>query len=157
LYFLEFLQQYYHQHHSLENAFLYGKQPDGTINMRESLIHFHHLFFDHPYAPDRTRKHVSNPERNAGCKRLNMFLRWMVRDHTGGVDFGLWKKIRSSDLMIPLDVHVHRIALSLGLLKRPYADWQAVTELTEILRQFDPDDPVKYDFALFGMGVLENS
>ena len=83
-----------------------------------------------------------------------MFLRWRVRDDAG-VDFGLWKQIRKSDLMIPLDVHVHRIAQSLGLLSRPYADWQSVEELTGILRTFDPDDPVKYDFALFGMGVLE--
>ncbi|HLF62756.1 MAG TPA: TIGR02757 family protein [Saprospiraceae bacterium] len=155
LYFLEFLQQYYRSCHSLEDAFIAGGHQSGTFDMRASLIHFHNQFFDHPHAPHRTRKHISSPKNDAGCKRINMFLRWMVRDDACGVDFGLWKRINKADLMIPLDVHVHRIATSLGVLSRPDTGWKAVEELTGVLRTFDPHDPVKYDFALFGMGVLE--
>jgi uncharacterized protein (TIGR02757 family) len=153
LYFLEFLQQYYRSHHSLEDAFL--ASPEAPFDMRVALGDFHTKFFDHPYAPQRTRKHISSPLKNSGCKRINMFLRWMVRDDECGVDFGVWKRIDKAHLMIPLDVHVHRIARSLGLLTRPDTGWKAVEELTGILRTFDPVDPVKYDFALFGMGVLE--
>ncbi len=155
LYFLEFLQQYYRDHHSLEEAFLESMNITGVFDMRTALTDFHTKFFNHPFAPTRTRKHISSPQNNSGCKRINMFLRWMVRDDECGVDFGLWKQIDKADLMIPLDVHVHRIARSLGLLTRPDAGWKSVEELTGILRTFDPADPVKYDFALFGMGVLE--
>lgn len=149
IYFLEFFQNYYREHATLEDAF-----ADHT-DIRTALIQFHHRFFDHPYAPARTRKHVSTPEGNAACKRLNMFLRWMVRQDTCGVDFGLWKRIHPSKLMIPLDVHVHRVAVSLGLIDQRTTGWKAAEQLTAVLRRFDPDDPVKYDFALFGMGVLE--
>ncbi len=155
IYFLEFLQQYYRQHKSLEEAFLISNQQPGQFEMRVALIDFHALFFNHPYAPARTRKHISSPRHHSGCKRLNMFLRWMVRDDKQGVDFGLWKRIDKADLMIPLDVHVHRVASALGLLTRNDTGWKAVEELTGVLRKFDRDDPVKYDFALFGMGVLE--
>jgi uncharacterized protein (TIGR02757 family) len=154
LYFLEFLQQYYRTNDSLEDAFFQSGQSAVT-EMRSALAVFHTRFFDHPYTPDRTRKHVSTPIRNSACKRLNMFLRWMVRTDSNGVDFGLWRRMSPAVLMIPLDVHVERVALKLKLLSGSTTGWKAVEELTEVLRSFDPDDPVKYDFALFGMGVLE--
>jgi uncharacterized protein (TIGR02757 family) len=154
LYFLEFFQQFYKKNDSLETAFARHLRPtDPTVE--NALIGFHRDFFDHPYAPARTRKHVATPERGSSCKRINMFLRWMVRRDTAGVDFGHWQRIRPAQLLIPLDVHVERVARRLGLLQRPQTDWKAVLELTERLRAFDPEDPVKYDFALFGMGVLE--
>jgi uncharacterized protein (TIGR02757 family) len=153
LYFLEFFQQFYQNNHSLETAFARHLSPDAP-HVEEALIGFHQDFFNHPDAPARTRKHVATPERGSTCKRLNMYLRWMVRQDTAGVDFGLWKQISPRQLLMPLDVHVDRIARLLGLLHRPQTDWKAVLELTENLRVFDPHDPVKYDFALFGMGVL---
>ncbi|MCI5081518.1 MAG: TIGR02757 family protein [Saprospiraceae bacterium] len=154
LYFLEFLQYYYQHHDTLENAFLKGWSPKHE-DMEQALVHFHDFFFSLPDAPQRTRKHVATPARKSSCKRLNMFLRWMVRDDQNGVDFGLWKEIKKSQLLIPLDVHVDRVARKLGLLKRKQTDWLAVKELTAKLKAFDPEDPVKYDFALFGMGVLQ--
>ncbi|MFN0013628.1 MAG: TIGR02757 family protein [Saprospiraceae bacterium] len=154
LYFLEFFQNYYRQYDSLENAFTRHLQP-GDVTVENALTGFHHDFFDHPWAPHRTRKHVATPQRGSTCKRINMFLRWMVRRDGAGVDFGDWRRISPSQLLIPLDVHVERIARRMGLLQRPQTDWKSVLELTENLRAFDPDDPVKYDFALFGLGVLE--
>jgi uncharacterized protein (TIGR02757 family) len=154
LYFLEFFQQFYQTHESLETAFSRHLSP-GDATVEKALIGFHRDFFDHPYAPQRTRKHIPTPERHSSCKRLNMFLRWMVRSDQKGVDFGVWKSVRPNQLLIPLDVHVERVARRLGLLERQQADWRAVLELTEALRQFDPEDPVKYDFALFGLGVLD--
>jgi uncharacterized protein (TIGR02757 family) len=154
LYFLEFLQWFYKNHHSLEEAFLKNMQP-GDAHVENALTGFHRLFFSLPDAPQRTRKHVATPATKSTCKRLNMFLRWMVRHDGRGVDFGLWEKIKPAQLLIPLDVHVERIARRFGLLERKQTDWQAVLELTDRLRQFDPEDPVKYDFALFGLGVLE--
>ncbi len=156
LYFLEFLQQYYREHESLEDAFArYISAEEQTVE--KGLIGFHQLFFSLPDAPDRTRKHIATPARGSTCKRLNMFLRWMVRKDNCGVDLGLWNRIRPDQLLIPLDVHVDRVARQLGLLQRKQTDWQAVLELSENLRQMDPADPVKYDFALFGMGVLSKS
>jgi len=152
LWFLEFFQQYYRQHTSLETAFTRHLSP-GTITTETALSGFHRDFFDHPYAPQRTRKHVATPERGSTCKRLNMFLRWMVRRDTAGVDFGQWTGISPAQLLIPLDVHVDRVARSLGLLTRKQTDWLAVLELTARLREFDATDPVKYDFALFGLSV----
>ncbi|MFQ5446265.1 MAG: TIGR02757 family protein [Saprospiraceae bacterium] len=154
LYFLEFLQWFYQNNHSLEVAFLKNLSP-ADEHTGPALAGFHRLFFSRPHAPTRTRKHVATPQRNSSCKRLNMFLRWMVRHDDRGVDFGLWKNIKPAQLLIPLDVHVDRVARQLGLLQRKQTDWQAVLELTARLRQFAPRDPVKYDFALFGMGVLE--
>ena len=154
LWFLEFLQQYYQQHHSLETAFArHLKLGDQTVE--NALRGFHDDFFADPDAPTRTRKHVATPARGSTCKRLNMFLRWMVRKDNTGVDFGLWTGISPSQLLIPLDVHVERVARRMGLLQRKQTDWKSVLELTENLRAFDPNDPVKYDFALFGLGVLE--
>lgn len=147
LYFLEFLQSYYKSSETLEKLFV------GHEDMKAGLSSFHDAFFDSPLAPHRTRKHVATPARKSTCKRLNMFLRWMVRDDEAGVDFGLWKKIQSSQLMMPLDVHVERVGRALGLLKRKQRDWTAVEELTAALRNLDPEDPVRYDYALFGIGV----
>lgn len=155
LYFLEFLQNYYRSNDSLEYAFSSFLQPtDDTIE--NALKGFHQLFFDHPDAPKRTRKHIATPSRKSSCKRLNMFLRWMVRKDDKGVDFGLWHTISPSQLMMPLDVHVERVGRKLGLLQRKQRDWNAVLELTGNLKKLDFDDPVKYDFALFGLGVIEN-
>ena len=154
LWFLEFLQQYYRRHTSLETAFARHLGPD-DVTVERALAGFHRDFFDHPDAPQRTRKHVATPERGSTCKRLNMFLRWMVRRDDRGVDFGHWSGIRPDQLLIPLDVHVERVARRLGLLERTQSDWRAVLELTARLREFDAVDPVKYDFALFGIGVLE--
>jgi uncharacterized protein (TIGR02757 family) len=155
LWFLEFFQNYYRKHTSLETAFARHLSP-GDQTIENALRGFHHDFFDLPFAPERTRKHVATPARGSTCKRLNMFLRWMVRQDNAGVDFGIWKNIRPAQLLIPLDVHVERVARQLGLLQRKQTDWLSVLELTANLRAFDPADPVKYDFALFGMGVLED-
>lgn len=153
LYFLEFFQWYYQQHDSLEDAFARHLSPT-ALNTEAALAGFHELFFSLPDAPGRTRKHIPTPLRGSTCKRLNMFLRWMVRKDDKGVDFGIWDKISTEQLLIPLDVHVERVARRLGLLTREKADWRAVLELSETLRSFDKNDPVKYDFALFGMGVI---
>jgi uncharacterized protein (TIGR02757 family) len=150
LYFLEFFQQYYRSHASLETAFYVENGSMDAI-----LKQFHTNFFALMDAPDRTRKHVSTPANHSACKRLNMFLRWMVRKDENGVDFGVWNALKPSQLVIPLDVHVERVARKLGLIQRPKPDWQTAMELTENLRLFDADDPVKYDFALFGLGVLK--
>ena len=155
-YFVRRLQAHYREHDSLESLFTAGMQPDDA-DVSGALIHFHEQFFNLADAPQRTRKHVATPARKSSCKRLNMFLRWMVRPATAGVDFGLWQTIQPRQLLIPLDVHVQRVARRLGLLDRKQSDWQAVLELTERLRAFDADDPVKYDFALFGEGVLEKN
>lgn len=149
-YFLLSLQNIYKEHGGLEGAFMSGFQADDTLF--SALIHFRELFFELPHF-ERTRKHVSNVEKGASAKRLCMFLRWMVRNDGRGVDFGLWNKISPSKLMLPLDVHTGTVSRKLGLLIRKQNDWTAVEELTAALRQFDPLDPVKYDFALFGLGV----
>ena len=156
LYFLDFFQRYYQENNSLEDAFARFLNPEDPT-VEKGLIGFHRFFFDAEYAPQRTRKHVSTPARKSTCKRLNMFLRWMVRKDDTGVDFGIWNTISPSQLLIPLDVHVDRVARRLGLLHRKQTDWQAVLELSENLRTFDRQDPAKYDFALFGLGILEKS
>ena len=156
LYFLSFFQQYYRHHNSLEDAFVRHLSPDDAT-IKTALIGFHDSFFALDYAPQRTRKHVATPARKSRCKRLNMFLRWMVRKDEHGVDFGLWHQINPAQLMMPLDLHVERVARQLGLLQRKQTDWLAVEELTSALRQFDPTDPVKYDFALFGMSIEASS
>jgi len=154
LWFLEFFQRYYRENDSLENAFSRHLSPE-DITVENALRGFHDLFFADENAPHRTRKHIATPARKSSCKRLNMYLRWMVRQDKKGVDFGLWKEIKPSQLLMPLDVHVDRVARRFDLLKRKQTDWLSVLELTENLRQFDAEDPAKYDFALFGAGVLE--
>ncbi len=153
LYFLEWLQQFYKKNNSLESAFMIN-QDLNDFNMQEALQNFHAEFFSLPDYPTRTRKHISNPGKNSSAKRINMFLRWMVRKDTKGVDFGIWDNIPISSLHIPLDVHVHRIALQLKLTNRKQSDWKTVVEITNNLRKLDPKDPGKYDYALFGLGVL---
>ena len=151
LYFIEFFRFFYQNHHSLEAAF--NPNPEQPYNQKEALIGFHDLFFSLEFVPERTKKHVSTPAKNSTCKRLNMFLRWMVRKDHRGVDFGLWSTIPMSGLMIPFDVHVERYARIFGLLTRKQRDWIAVEEITECLRQINAEDPVIYDYALFGLGV----
>lgn len=152
IYLIDVLQQYYNSHHSLEDVFAKKMTADSKDTFG-ALHGFHEMIFDQPDVMERTRKHISTPYRKSSCKRLNMFLRWMVRKDDSGVDFGLWKKISSSQLVIPLDLHVGRTARQLGILKRHINDWQAATELTNELKKFDPTDPVKYDFALFGASI----
>ena len=147
LYFVHFLRWFYERHETLEDAFLTG------ATQRERLENFHTLFFSLPDAPARTRKHVATPARKSACKRVNMYLRWLVRRDGRGVDFGLWTRLSPADLIMPIDLHVERQARPLGLLTRKQVDWQAAEELTANLRLLDPTDPVKYDFALFGAGV----
>ncbi|MGB3546808.1 MAG: TIGR02757 family protein, partial [Saprospiraceae bacterium] len=153
LYFLEVLQRHYRQHDSLETAFVRGMQA-GDEDITGALTGFHDYFFSLPDSPDRTRKHVATPVRKSRCKRLCMYLRWMVRRDERGVDFGDWHGISPAQLCLPLDVHVERQARRLGLLTRKQCDWQAVRELTDRMRRLDPADPARYDFALFGLGVL---
>lgn len=152
-YFIDFLQQHYSRNKSLENAFA-GGINNKDVNVENGLNRFRKYFFSFPHEK-RTEKHIASPETGSSCKRLNMFLRWMVRSDNRGVDFGIWKNISPSQLICPLDVHVARVARSLGILKRKQNDWQAAIELTEYLRTLDKHDPVKYDFALFGLGVME--
>ncbi len=148
LYFIDFFKRHYQQYNSLESAFRFDQ-----FEVKEALKNFHEYFFSSENAPKRTRKHVATPLRQSSCKRLNMFLRWMVRKDNNGVDFGHWTSLSPSQLMIPLDIHVYNVARELKLLRRSKADWTSVVELTNALKKFDPDDPVKYDFALFSIGV----
>lgn len=153
LYFVYALKELYTEFTSMEEIFLKGMNKSAT-NTEGGLISFRNYFFSFEH-PQRTRKHISSPETKSACKRLNMFLRWMVRKDKKGVDFGIWTKIQPAQLVCPCDVHVDRIARQLGLITRTQVDWQTAVELTENLKKFDPKDPVKYDFALFGMGVVE--
>ena len=150
LYFIEFFKYHYSKHKSLETAFtMHGQSTE------EMLTGFHHYFFSLEEVPPRTRKHISSPEKNSTCKRLNMYLRWMVRQDGNGVDFGIWENISPSQLICPIDVHVGRVARQMGLLQRKQTDWSAAVELTNRLKEFDKNDPVKYDFALFALGAAE--
>lgn len=149
--FLCSLQNIYRNHQGLESAF----KAKETGEAKEAIGTFRKLFFEVPHLK-RSEKHVSNPNKNSSCKRLNMFLRWMVRKDNAGVDFGIWHQINPAKLSCPLDVHSGRVARKLGLLQRKANDWRAVAELDGNLRKLDPKDPVKYDYALFGLGVFEN-
>lgn len=150
LYFILFLQDHYSKSDTLEKAFT---QWGSTLE--EMLTGFHSYFFSLEDAPNRTKKHIATPYKGSTCKRLCMYLRWMVRQDKNGVDFGIWKKIKPADLVCPIDLHVARVAKHFNLLDRKQIDWQAALELTAYLRTLDPKDPVKYDFALFGLGVIE--
>jgi uncharacterized protein (TIGR02757 family) len=151
-YFLWALKNIYQNHVDLENVFC-GGQEDVT-DVATALVNFRDTFFslDHP---PRTEKHVANVLKNATAKRLNMFLRWMVRRDDNGVDFGIWKRISPAQLICPLDVHSGRVARKLGLLPAGADNFAAALGLTERLRAFDADDPVRYDYALFGLGIFE--
>lgn len=180
LYFVSFFKQHYTHSLSLETAF-FPKQPifnsdylpetaaaevelssaacmvaefnQDSKAVEKALIRFRSYFFSLADYPERTKKHISSPIQKSTCKRLNMFLRWMVRKDHQGVDFGIWNNVKSSALICPCDVHVDRVARGFGLIKRKQTDWQTAIELTTKLKEFDPLDPVKYDFALFGLGV----
>lgn len=154
LYFLEFFRQHYQKNDTLETAFLCSGDA-GVVSVESALNQFRSYFFSLEDYPRRTIKHVSSPAQKSGCKRSNMFLRWMVRSDNKGVDFGIWKSLKPASLICPMDVHVDRVARKLGLITRGQVNWQTAVELTERLREFDPLDPVKYDFALFGLGIEE--
>ncbi len=158
LYFIRFLQYHYRRHASLEYAFLSHSKaaPAGGGLVEDALNGFYDYFFSLEDAPPRTRKHIASPKKNSTCKRLNMFLRWMVRRDKKGVDFGIWRAISPAALICPIDLHVARVAKRFGFVTRNQTDWQAALELTRHLRILDKTDPVKYDFALFGLGVIEH-
>jgi uncharacterized protein (TIGR02757 family) len=154
LYFIAFLNFHYNKYESLEGAF-YKWMNRKDENVENALNGFQQYFFSLEDAPQRTKKHIASPAKNSSCKRLNMYLRWMVRRDNKGVDFGLWKKISASQLVCPIDVHVARVATRFNLLTRKQVDWLAALELTLYLKELDSKDPAKYDFALFGLGVVE--
>ncbi len=184
LYFIHFFKHHYSNFDSLEDAFLPFKRDEifredfketqvkSTLNkplkssvclvpmliennIEGNLNYFRSYFFSLPDFPHRTMKHVSSPKQKSTCKRLNMFLRWMVRKDECGVDFGIWNRLNPSQLVCPCDLHVDRVARKLGLITRKQTDWQTAIELTALLKQMDPLDPIRYDFALFGLGVEE--
>lgn len=151
-FFIRSLNHIYNTHGGLEQVFNSNKTSD---SLQPSIHEFKKVFFEIPF-PERTQKHISDPVKNSAAKRINMFLRWMVRNDNAGVDFGIWKSISPSLLSCPLDVHSGNVARKLGLLTRKQNDAKALLELDTNLRALAPEDPVKYDFALFGLGVFEN-
>jgi uncharacterized protein (TIGR02757 family) len=179
LYFIEFFKFHYAHSSTLEEAFIPQRNREfrsdyldvtldlgaadvtsevcmaGNLNftIEEALNSFRDYFFSLADYPHRTKKHISSPRQKSTCKRLNMFLRWMVRKDKRGVDFGIWETIKPSHLICPCDVHVDRVGRLLGLINRKQTDWLTAVELTKYLKELDPLDPVKYDFALFGLGV----
>jgi len=149
-YFVKSLRNIYEHHAGLENVF----SENNSINLQSRVSEFKKIFFeiDHPL---RTTKHISDPLKGSSSKRINMFLRWVTRNDGKGVDFGIWNTVSPSELSCPLDVHSGNVARALGILNRKQNDQKALIELDEVLRIFDSTDPVKYDFALFGLGVFE--
>jgi uncharacterized protein (TIGR02757 family) len=156
LYFIDFFQRHYQNNNSLETAFNRGLKA-GDPSIENGLNGFYDYFFQSEWAPERTKKHIASPKKQSACKRINMFLRWMVRKDEAGVDFGLWSTIQPAQLVCPLDVHAMRTAAQLGLMQEEKANWKTALALTETLRELDPTDPVKYDFALYGMGIEEKT
>jgi uncharacterized protein (TIGR02757 family) len=156
LYTIDFFKKHFTKHQSLEDSF-FANQITGKKNnsVEAALTHFQSYFMSLEDAPKRTQKHISSPFSGSTCKRLNMFLRWMVRKDKQGVDFGIWDSIKPAELIIPIDVHVARVSRAMGILKRSQTDWQAALELTQYCRTLDSKDPVKYDYALFSLGVIE--
>jgi uncharacterized protein (TIGR02757 family) len=152
VFFVRSLQRIYRDGNGLYPCFLEGYRR--RRNVKDAILNFREEFLKTGHSP-RSRKHLPDPSRNSAAKRINLFLRWMVRRDSSGVDFGIWDEIAPADLYIPLDVHTANVARQLGLLQRKQNDWKAVEELTGVLRSLDPTDPVKYDFALFGMGIHE--
>jgi uncharacterized protein (TIGR02757 family) len=153
LYFIDFLKRHYERYESLEDAFVAGNAYE-EADTGQALIHFRRYFFaaEHPL---RTQKHIATPERQSACKRLNMFLRWMVRKDEQGVDFGIWHKIKPTQLICPLDLHVANVAHRFGMLPDSKSNWNNACLLTQQLRELDPADPCRFDFALFGLGAEE--
>ena len=156
LYFIKKLRDHYLEFDSLEDAFLIG-QSTAYFDMYQSLSNFHQYFTHNDLCLPRTRKHIANPQKGSTCKRLLMYLRWMVRKDDKGVDFGLWRRIPLHSLMIPYDLHVDKVARSLGIITRSQSDWKTVVELTDFCKTLDTNDPVQYDFALFGLGVNKDN
>lgn len=152
LFFIESLRNIYINHNGLEKAFSLKQVTSKEFPLKDRIMAFRQTFLESPHLP-RSEKHISNPAVKSSAKRLCMYLRWMVRKDRKGVDFGIWDSISPSELCLPLDVHTGNVSRALKLLKRKQNDWQAVEEITSVLRNFDPKDPVKYDFALFGLGV----
>jgi uncharacterized protein (TIGR02757 family) len=150
-FFMRSLQHIYKNHQGLEAVFSTNRS---AADLQPTISAFKKVFFEIPHL-SRTEKHISDPMNNSAAKRINMFLRWMVRQDTNGVDLGIWKSISPAQLSCPLDVHSGNVARKLGLLSRKQNDGKALAELDGNLRKFDPKDPVKYDFALFGLGVFE--
>lgn len=161
LYFISFFKFHYTKNDSLESAFFNSKIVNKNSSLENNSVvesglnHFYNYFFSLEDVSHRTKKHIASPQKKSTCKRLNMYLRWMVRDDKKGVDFGIWKSISPAQLICPVDVHVARVAKRLQLLHRDAVDWLAAVELTKALRNFDAGDPVKYDFALFNLGIEE--
>ncbi len=151
-YFLGALKNIYTNHGGLEKVFTTGYNKNKDI--KEAISYFRKIFVSYA-EPERSGKHIANVDKGSSAKRINMFLRWMVRNDAMNVDFGLWNDINSADLMLPLDVHSGNTARKLGILTRKQSDWKAVEEVTAKLREFEPQDPIKYDYALFGLGVFE--
>lgn len=152
IFFLKSLRNIYQNHSGLEGVFTQGRKQSG--NVKGAISYFRKIFFEVDHL-QRTEKHISNVDKKSAAKRINMFLRWMVRKDDRGVDLGLWNGIKSADLFLPLDVHTGNVGRKLGLLTRKQNDWTAVDEITKNLRTLDSNDPVKYDFALFGLGIFE--
>jgi len=152
IYFISSVRNIYKNHHGFET--LFSKKNRQSIEIKQNIIDFRKVFFELPY-PLRTLKHLSNPSANSASKRINLFLRLMVRNDKSGIDFGIWKQIKPAWLYCPLDVHTARVSRKLGLLSLKTNNWNAVEALTENLRKYDRNDPVKYDFALFGLGIYE--
>lgn len=150
--FMRSLQHIEHKYGGLEHAF--AKAYLEQSHLQEAISQFKTIFFEVDHQP-RTQKHISDPLKNSSAKRINMFLRWMVRKDQAGVDFGIWDRIPMSALSLPLDVHTGNVARQLKLLKRKQNDAKAVAEIGKVLRKFDPIDPIKYDFALFGLGAFK--
>ncbi|MCW3787835.1 TIGR02757 family protein [Plebeiibacterium sediminum] len=152
IYFFNSLRNIYMNHGGLEDVFTKGYHSTQTV--KGALSYFRGVFTSVGEC-GRTGKHVANVDKGSSSKRLNMYLRWMVRKDKMGVDFGLWEKIKMSDLMLPLDVHTGNVGRKLGILERKQSDWKSVEEITSVLKSFDTEDPIKYDYALFGLGVFE--
>ena len=152
-FFMRSLQNMYRDGGGLYPSFLEGYLKRKSI--KDAILNFRRIFLDTSHQ-ERSRKHLSDPSRGSAAKRINLFLRWMVRRDQAGVDFGIWDGIDPADLFLPLDVHTGNTARKLGLLRRKQNDWKAVEELTGVLRELDPADPVKYDYALFGLGIHKN-
>lgn len=148
-FFFESLKNIYENHGGLEKTF---KLKENQSGMKQRIMNFRNIFLEIPHEK-RVEKHISNPAKGSAAKRINMFLRWMVRNDNNGVDFGIWKSISPTELYLPLDVHTGNISRELGILTRKQNDWQALEEIQETLRMLNPEDPVRYDFALFGIGV----
>jgi len=151
VYFIQALKHLYLKKNGLEGLF---QRYQAETSLQAAIHHLKNEFFSIPH-PARTTKHLPDPLKGSAAKRINMYLRWMIRKDRAGVDFGLWKNISPSKLSCPLDVHTGNVARKLGLLQRKQNDARAVEELDQVLRTFDPEDPVKYDFALFGLGISE--